>query len=265
VLPVIARFGPWTVLGHSLGPLSLYSFGLMLMIAFLLGGHLYSRELGRRGLDPELSGAVVTWGVIGGVVGARLYYILENWQEFRRDMAGALFSGSGLVAWGGLAGGAVACWLALRRRRAPLLQATDAAAPILALGWVFGRLGCFLAGDGDYGPPTDLPWGMAFPNGIVPTTARVHPTPLYEAAMMLAVFALLWRLRLRPWRPGRLFAAYLALQGGERLVAEVWRTNPRHAGMTAAQWIGLGLAIVGLVWLKATPASEPSPAAPSGA
>jgi phosphatidylglycerol:prolipoprotein diacylglycerol transferase len=234
----------------ELGPITIYSFGLMLAAAFLVSGHLYAGELARRGLDPDLSSTAVTWGVIGGVVGARLYYVIEHWDEVRLDLVSSVLSGAGLVAYGGFAGGIAACWLALRRRRAPVLRAVDAAAPFLALGYAIGRIGCLLAGDGDYGPPSDLPWAMAFPRGIVPTTVPVHPTPLYETLMMTGVFVLLWRWRLEAWPPGKLFAAYLALAGLERLLAEHWRLTPAVAlGLTVAQWISLAAIALAVAWL----------------
>jgi len=243
----------------SIGPITLHSFGLMLAIAFLLGSHLYTKELVRRGLDPSLCGTALTGGIIGGLVGARLYYVIEFWDETKGDLLGALVSASGLVAYGGFAGALTLAWIMLHRRGAPLLEATDAVAPLLALGYAIGRIGCLLAGDGDYGPPTDLPWGMSFPNGVVPTLTPVHPTPIYETLVMSAVFVLLWRMRLRPWKTGRLFALYLFLAGAERFVMEFWRTNPAWAlGLSGAQFIAAGSALVGAVWFVSA-AGEASP------
>jgi phosphatidylglycerol:prolipoprotein diacylglycerol transferase len=224
----------------------------MLAAAFLICGHLYGRELQRRGLDPGLAGVVVFWAVIGGVVGARLYYLVDTWQTVREDWFAAVFSGSGLVWYGGLAGGLIACMLAVRWHGAPVIKLLDAVAPFLALGYGIGRIGCFLAGDGDYGPPTSLPWGMAFPNGVVPTEpgVRHHPTPLYELGLALAIFGLLFKLRARPRPSGWLFALFLCLQGAERVFIERWRRNGEVVwGLSEAQLIGLACLSAGLLWL----------------
>ena len=154
------------------GPLTFYSFGLMLAIAFIVCGELLRRELIRRGMDGDLSGTVLTWAIVGGVLGAKVYYIVERWNEVGDNLIGSLFSGSGLVAYGGFAGGILASWIAIRRSGESILRVSDAAAPLLALGYAIGRIGCLLAGDGDYGPPSSLPWAMAFPNAeMTPITA----------------------------------------------------------------------------------------------
>ena len=124
----------------------------------------------------------------------------------------------------------------------------DIVAPMLLLGYSFGRMGCFLSGDGDYGPPSDLPWAMAFPNGTVPTMERVHPTPIYEIIMCLIAFAYLWRIRKITRGPGWMFGMFLILSGIERIIAEFWRLTARIAFdfLTVAQIIGVLTIIIGI-------------------
>jgi phosphatidylglycerol:prolipoprotein diacylglycerol transferase len=254
VYPIIAKLGPFTI----------YSYGLMLAIGFIVGGHVLARELERRGLDPDISNVVVFWGIVGGLLGARLYFIVLNWNELKGQLASAIFSASGLVWYGGLAGGVLACWIAFRRRGVPAIKVMDAAAPGLALAYAIGRVGCLLAGDGDYGPPTDVAWAMSFENGTVPTPpgVMVHPTPLYETLIGLAIFFVLSRLRHKPRADGWLFCAFLALQGLERAVVEVWRVNPPVLWhFSDAQLIGMVTSLIGVIgviklgWLKP---SEPA-------
>ena len=129
-----------------------------------------------------------------------------------------------------------------------MMKVIDLIAPLLILGYAFGRMGCFLSGDGDYGPPTTLPWGMAFPNGTVPTIEKVHPTPLYEIALSLMIFAFLWKMRKRDMPTGMMFGIYLILAGAERFVTEFWRlTSVVALGMTVAQIISSVLMIAGIV------------------
>ena len=235
----------------NLGPITIYSYGLMLAVAFLVATGLYARELDRRKLDSELANLVLLWAVIGGIVGARLYYLVIKWDEVRDRWVSALFSGSGLVWYGGLAGGVLAVAWALKRRGAPLLPMIDAATPAIALAYGLGRIGCLLAGDGDYGPPSELPWALSFPNGTIPTPpgVRVHPTPLYELGFALIIFACLWKLRLKPRPDGAMCALFLLFQGLERAIAEFWRVNPAVLWkLSDAQIIGIASALVGLLW-----------------
>jgi len=99
--------------------------------------------------------------------------------------------------------------------------------PLLLLGQAMGRVGCFLSGDGCYGPPSDVPWAMSFPNGVVPTTQRVHPTPLYDVILLISLFFLLWSLRKRNFRPGTIFGLFAVFMGVERFFTEFFRTNPK--------------------------------------
>jgi phosphatidylglycerol:prolipoprotein diacylglycerol transferase len=145
----------------------------------------------------------------------------------------------------------------------PLGLVANLAAPALALGYAIGRIGCQLAGDGDYGQRSDLPWAMSYPDGTVPTTHAVQPTPLYETAAMLVVFWLLWRMRGRLARPWALFGLYCILAGVERFLIEFIRRNPEEAGgLTTAQLLSIPLVIVGvaLLFRRAQPAAAEPPA-----
>ncbi|MBI4503882.1 MAG: prolipoprotein diacylglyceryl transferase [Gemmatimonadetes bacterium] len=245
----------------KLGPLTVTGYGLMMMAAFLLGGWAMQRELRRRGLNEEYAADIVVAAVIGGIVGAKLWYVALTGDP------GALLSRGGLVWYGGFLGGVVGVALNGWRRRVPIRLTMDVVAPALALGYAIGRVGCFLVQD-DYGMPTTLPWGMRFPNGLPPTTAgnlkqmfgasvpantppwevlAVHPTQLYEVAAMLFAFWLLWRLRAHWHATGWLFGLYLMLAGTERFLVEIVRAkDDRFLGpLTIAQVTSIALVLVG--------------------
>src|SRR3954469_12363012 len=152
-----------------------------------------ARRLGELGRQLDFAYEAVFAALIGGLVGAKLWYVLEN--------GGAFFSGTGLVFYGGLIGGALAVSAWAWYRGELDLQLTDAVVPSLAAAYAIGRIGCQLSGDGDYGSDWDGPWAMAYPNGTVPIDTPVHPTPIYETLAMGAFALLLWRWRDR-WRPG---------------------------------------------------------------
>ena len=250
-------------LNLHLGPLSITGYGVMMMVGFLVGGWLIDRELRRRGWYFDYAADITVAAVIGGVLGAKLWYVVET-----RDM-GALLSRGGLVWYGGFLGGALVVLLNGWRHKVPTRWTLDIAAPALAAGHALGRVGCFLVGD-DYGVPTTLPWGVQFPQGLPPTTAgslardfgvpipagvgpetllAVHPTQLYEAVAMIAAFMLLWRLRSHRYGTGWLFGIYLMLAGTERFLVEFVRAKADHiaGGLTMAQFTALGLITLGVL------------------
>lgn len=244
MIPVLFRIGPFT----------LYSFGLMAALAFLAGRWVLLKGLEKRGI-PGAQGEAYTWAtLLGGIAGAHVYYLIEHWDEVRGDLIGSVFSGSGLVWYGGVIGGVIAGLLVVWAKKHPLGKVADAFGPALVIAYMLGRVGCQLAGDGDYGRASDLPWAMAYPNGIVPTLERVHPTPVYESLAMLGVFFYLRRLERRSLPGGAIFWAYIALASVERFLVEFVRRNPVAAlGLTTAQWISLGgviLAAVGWAYLR---------------
>jgi phosphatidylglycerol---prolipoprotein diacylglyceryl transferase len=233
----------------NLGPLTLQSFGLMFALAFLAAGWLIWKRLGEIGRPPDWAYEIGFAALIGGVIGSRLYFVVQNYDDVKGDLLGNLFGGSGLVWYGGAIGGAIAVLLWAWYRDFLRLALLDLAAPALALGYAVGRIGCQLSGDGDYGRAWDGPWAMAYPDGTVPTTEQVHPTPVYEALAMGFGAWLLWRLRER-FRVGVLFALYLLYAGGERFLVEFVRRNDEVAlGLTGAQFESLAMMVAGIVWL----------------
>src|SRR5918997_1340405 len=164
----------------ELGPLTLQTFGICFGLAFLASGALIARRLRELGSPIDWAYEIVFAALLGGLVGSRVDYLIQNWDDVSDDLLGNVFSGSGLVWFGGLIGGAAGVLLWARWRGWLGLALLDLVAPALALGYAIGRVGCQLSGDGDYGTDSDLPWAMAYPDGTVPTTQDVHPTPVYE-------------------------------------------------------------------------------------
>jgi phosphatidylglycerol:prolipoprotein diacylglycerol transferase len=233
----------------ELGPLTLQSFGLMFALAFIAAGALIWKRLRELGKPVDWAYEIGFAALIGGVVGSRLYFVVENWDSVSDDLLGNLLSGSGLVWYGGAIGGALAVLAWARWRGFLSLTLLDLAAPALALGYAIGRIGCQLSGDGDYGRAWDGPWAMAYPEGTVPTTEEVHPTPVYEALAMGFGAWLLWRLRDRV-RTGVLFALYLLYAGGERFLVEFVRRNEEVAlGLTTAQFESFAMMGAGAIWI----------------
>jgi phosphatidylglycerol---prolipoprotein diacylglyceryl transferase len=234
---------------HVLG-LSIKTFGVAFGLAFLASGMTVSRRLVELGKSAEWAYEMVFAAVVGGLVGARLYYLVQNYGEVKHDLLGNVFSGTGLVWYGGALGGALAVCLWAWRRNFLGLTLLDVCAPGLAIGYAIGRIGCQVSGDGDYGKPWNGPWAMSYPHGTVPTTQTVHPTPIYETvAMGLAAWAL-WRAR-NAFRPGVLFACYLVLAGSERFLVEFLRRNHEVGlGLTAPQFESLAMVVIGLGWVS---------------
>jgi phosphatidylglycerol---prolipoprotein diacylglyceryl transferase len=232
-----------------LGPVTLQTFGLMFALAFVAAGLLIAKRLREIGKPVDWAYEMGFAALVGGVVGSRLYFLVENYDSVRDDLLGNLFSGSGLVWYGGAIGGAIAVLLWAWYRKLLGLALLDLAAPALALGYAVGRVGCQLSGDGDYGKAWDGPWAMAYPDGTVPTEEEVHPTPIYEALAMGFGAWLLWQLRER-FRTGVLFALYLVYAGGERFLVEFLRRNDDAAlGLTVAQLESVGMIAAGLIWI----------------
>ncbi len=249
--PVIVRVGPVTI----------YSFGLMMALAFLVAGVVVTRELGRKGLDAAHGSSIVFWAAVGGLIGARLWVIADDLGGFLAAPLDFVFSGAGFVWYGGLLGGLVSVTWYVRRHGLPWLVTADCIAVALPLGHAIGRIGCQLAGDGDWGTETALPWAMAYPNAIIgwdyPPGVRVHPTPVYEALLYGGVFAVLWSVRVRLAQPGAMLALYFVLAGAARFCVEFVRIEPPVLwGLTGAQVFSLGLLAVGVGLL-----SRPRPAA----
>ncbi len=226
---------------------SVKTFGVFFALSFVASGAILSRRLRELGKPTDWAGEVVMAALVGGLVGARAYYLLQNPQALDGNLLAAVFGGAGLIWYGGLVGGALAviAWAAWRGMLG--LALLDLAAPALALGYAVGRVACQVSGDGDYGRPSDLPWAMGYPHGAVPTPAgvTVQPTPIYETIVMGLVAYGLWRMRARV-RPGALFGIYLVAAGCERFLVEFLRRNDRVvAGLTAAQVESIVTALAG--------------------
>jgi len=265
-----------------IGRLTITSFGVMMALAFLAAYQVARSEFGRMGKDPELAADLLLGALIGGIVGAKLYYVFLNWDLTVRDPFGMLFSRAGLVWYGGLIGGSIGVIAMIRRRGEPILPLADGLAPAAALGYAIGRMGCFLVGD-DYGRPTDSWVGVAFPEGAPPSTAgnlrdafgvavpdsipdaavlEVHPTQLYEVGLSLLIFFVLWRLR--GTRPvGWVFSLWLVLAGLERFLVEFFRAkDDRFLGaLTLAQIFSIAMVGLGFWLMRRRAAGAPEPPA----
>jgi phosphatidylglycerol:prolipoprotein diacylglycerol transferase len=255
--------------------LTIPTFGLMVATAMLTAYFVLRADMARRGIAAAESGMAESFIAIPclvGIVDAKLYHVLESPRELLTDPLGQIFSQFGFAWFGGLLAGMAAFILLSRRNKIPLLVMLDAGSAAAALGYGIGRIGCLLSGDGDYGIPTSLPWGMSFPHGLVPTDVRVHPTPIYELLVACAIAWILWRMGARAVArkntggmpalrdasaienapmTGEVFAAYLVLTGAARFLVEFIRINPRtFLGMTNAQAASLAsIALGAALWL----------------
>ena len=235
-----------------IGDFVISSFGVMVAIAFLVAYWISSLEYKRKGLDEKLLGNVFVAAMVGGIVGAKILYLLENVpiSEIMRNPVPNLFSRGGLTFYGGFFGAVLLVWIISRTNNVSFWKILDGLAPGLAIGHSIGRIGCLLVGD-DYGVPSDLPWAMAFPKGLPPTTERVHPTQVYEAILLGIIFLVLWKIRKKEAQDGWLFSILLILAGIERFLIEFIRsTSPSPVpGLSLAQVIALVLIIVGMIKL----------------
>lgn len=222
------------------------SFGAMVAVGALVGVWLFQREIQRSSLPTTALDAAVA-GVIGGMAGAKLLWTLEHRAE--APILDLLLSRGGMSWFGGFVGGIVAGLLVMRWRRLPIAAVLAAATPGLAAGQAIGRIGCFLVGD-DYGRPTDLPWGVAFPQGLPPTIVPVHPTQLYEAAALLPLAWILMRFRRDGRSDRQVLGAYLLLAGCIRFLIEFIRVDVRVVGpLSVAHLASLAAVTLGVATL----------------
>lgn len=259
----------YPILVH-VGPITLYSFGAFMALAALSAAWIVRAELKRRQYNPELASTMVFAAALGGLVGARLLFIVEEWNHFLAAPLSYIFTGAGFTWYGGFLGGVIAVSRVVRRNKMPWLVGADIAAPALAIAYGVGRIGCHMAGDGDWGTVTDIPWGVAYTNAIIgwvnpatgipyPPGARVHPTPIYEFLESLIVFGVLWSVRKQDYAPGTVAWLYLILAGFARFIVEFWRVNPALGwGLSEAQWFSLGLIASGLLLLATRPVRNPA-------
>jgi phosphatidylglycerol---prolipoprotein diacylglyceryl transferase len=268
MIPVLFHFGPLTV----------YSFGMMMAFGFLAADYVIRLECKRRGFDLDYSSSVVIAAAVAGIVGSRIYAIADDLPTYLADPKSMIFSGSGFVFYGGMIGGILGAYLVSRWYRISFAVTADMCAPALAIGQAIGRQGCQLAGDGDWGLPSKLPWAMAYPKAIVGWNAdtvlklddhyrlisgyfpgvRVHPAPIYETILYLGVFAILWSMRKRSEPAGRLMYWYLLLAGFCRFMVEFVRINPRvFHGLSEAQLIAFAMMVLGAIALALTAKRKP--------
>jgi phosphatidylglycerol---prolipoprotein diacylglyceryl transferase len=218
------------------------TFGVMMALGFWAATSITSRRMKEVGLDPDFASTMLLYCMVGGVLGAKLYYTVDEGLRSGAPWASLFFSRSGITWYGGLVGGTLAAVAGCLLHGVSVRLYAEAVCVGAAVGQAIGRIGCFLVGD-DYGRPTQLPWGVAFPEGSPPTLEPVHPTQLYETVWLLAVAWLLWRRR---FRSPFLFGEYLALNGLGRFFIEMLRVNPRVAlGLTEPQWIAVALIVFG--------------------
>ena len=273
--PVIFDFGTFTILGREMH-IAIYSYGFMLVVAFYSCYFLLQKDLRRINLDQNLASDIIFSAAVGGIVGSKIYYLIENFGRVIDDPIGMIFSGSGLVFLGGLMGGMIGVTWVIKKNNLNWIQMGDTVAPLLILGYGIGRLGCFFVGD-DYGIPTHMPWGIAFENGLPPTTyssfqynypwisldgfeqglLSVYPTQLMEAGIALLIFGYLWNRRTHIKFDGELFFIYLILAGLERFFIEFIRTNEKYAYgiLTGSQIISIVMIFIGIyfLWINQRP------------
>jgi phosphatidylglycerol:prolipoprotein diacylglycerol transferase len=234
-----------------IGGFEITSFSLMVAVAAVVGIWLFDRERRRSGL-PDQALDVAMSGLIGGIVGAKLVWAVEHAGR-EGPFLDLLLSRGGLSWFGGLAGGVLTGLALLRRRRIPVVAVLAAATPALAIAHAIGRIGCFLVGD-DYGVPSDLPWAVAFPEGLPPTTERVHPTQLYEMIALVALAWLLFRWRRQRRADAFVLGAYLAIAGAVRFGIEFLRVHePLIGPFAVAHVLSLIVVVAGLALLRRTP------------
>lgn len=243
----------------KIGPLPINAYGLLLVMGFYAGYLLLRRDLRERGEDEEFAATVLTGGMLTGIIGSRIFHVLENLGDYGGRNFYKIFLGSGFSWYGGFVLTAVTMIYLARRRKIHWATLIDAASPALVVGYGFGRIGCFIAGDGCYGVPCaslDLHWPaplcMAFPHGAIPTREVVVNTPILEMLGAAALFAYLQLMRKRVTAPAGLFAQMLIAHAVMRFCVEFIRLNPKMAlGLTQAQWVSIaGVGIAGwLIWL----------------
>jgi phosphatidylglycerol---prolipoprotein diacylglyceryl transferase len=271
MFPVIFRIGNFAVT----------SFGVMMFFSFIAGATILGRQLERYQMKRELAWDMLALIAIGGILGAKIYYLALHWSDVVADPVHELLSRGGLVWYGGFIGGVTAYWYQIRRHKLPMATMFDATAPALAVAYAVGRVGCFLVGD-DYGVPTDSWVGIAFPHGSPPSSAgylrsvgvtipadipnsqimAVHPTQLYEVGLGMLMFALLWRLGRKPHRQGQQFALFMILYAIERFAIEFVRAKGDRVllGLSTSQIASILLLALGsFLWVRQ---GNHAPAAP---
>ena len=269
--PIIFDFGELNVFGFEFHPV-INSYGFMLMMAFYSCYYFLNKDLKEMGYDSKLAADIVFAAAVGGILGSKIYYLIENLDRVIADPTGMIFSGAGLVFLGGLMGGTLGVTWVLKKNKLQWFKFAEVVAPLLMLGYAIGRVGCLLVGD-DYGKPTHLPWGISFPDGLPPSTYRVfqtyypwinlegfdpgvltvHPTQIYETILGLGIFYFLYQKRKTVTVAGSLFFTYLIFAGSERFVIEFFRVNTKYLfGLSGSQLISICMIGIG-AWFLTNP------------
>ncbi|MDO8886478.1 prolipoprotein diacylglyceryl transferase [Candidatus Oleimmundimicrobium sp.] len=226
-------------------PITVYSYGFALAGAFIIGFFLLTAELERKKIETGFAYDLVLAAIIGGVIGARFFYVLAHLDYFSKYPLQIFFIQEGLVFYGGLAGGTLAVLSVVYRKKLPVSKIADAVAPCLAIGTAIGRIGCFLNGC-CYGKPTNIFWAVKFPG--VPLTR--HPTQIYDLIYNLIIFCIIWSLRKKINKDGMIFWFYLFFYSIGRFSVEFFRVSALVLwGLTMAQIISIGLFLVSLMIL----------------
>jgi len=273
--PIIFDFGVISIFGFEFHPV-INSYGFMLMMAFYSCYYFLNKDLNRLGYDAKLASDIVFAAAVGGILGSKIYYLIENFERVKADPTGMIFSGAGLVFLGGLMGGTLGVTYVIKKNKLSWIKFADIVAPLLILGYAVGRVGCLLVGD-DYGLPTNVPWGIAFPNGLPPSTysvfqsyypwvnlegfspgvLKVHPTQIYESVIGFGIFYYLYQKRSKVVIVGSLFFTYLFFAGVERFFIEFLRVNSKYLfGLSGSQLISLIMILIG-AWFLTHPVSQP--------
>jgi phosphatidylglycerol:prolipoprotein diacylglycerol transferase len=239
MFPRLLTLPAFEVLGRSLGPFTLHSYGFLLAIAFLVGLWVASRQARRAGLDPARVTDMAVWVLIAGLVGAKLLLVVVDWRYFvasPRQLSSIIQSGG--VFYGGLIGGALVAWWYARRHNLPGWRTADALAPGVVIGQAIGRLGCFAAGC-CWGKVCTLPWAVTFTDVYAsravgtPMDTPLHPSQLYEALATFLIFAFLLWLAPRKSFHGQVALSYVALYSAARFGLEFFRGDPDRGS-----WLG---------------------------
>lgn len=251
----------------NIGGFTISSFGLMIAVCFIVGYWLITLEAKRKKLNEKLISNMFLASMIGGIVGAKILYLFENvpMSELLSDPLGHFLSRGGLTFYGGFFGAVILIWIIAYRNKISMWVIGDMAAPALALSYAIGRIGCLLVGD-DYGVPSNLPWALAFPKGLPPTTETVHPTQLYEIIIMFIAFLFIWKIRKLPRPAGWLFSIYLIIAGFERFIIEFVRdtTASPIPHLSVAQVMAIAIIIAGVLKLYMLHSSGGMEAEPAG-
>ena len=273
--PIIFDFGVISIFGFEFHPV-INSYGFMLMMAFYSCYYFLNKDLNRLGYDAKLASDIVFAAAVGGILGSKIYYLIENFERVKADPTVMIFSGAVLVFLGGLMGGTLGVTYVIKKNKLSWIKFADIVAPLLILGYAVGRVGCLLVGD-DYGLPTNVPWGIAFPNGLPPSTysvfqsyypwvnlegfspgvLKVHPTQIYESVIGFGIFYYLYQKRSKVVIVGSLFFTYLIFAGVERFFIEFLRVNSKYLfGLSGSQLISLIMILIG-AWFLTHPVSQP--------